>query len=118
MPLSIPQNVYIVVFASVGTDAVKTFNVFMYIGVGVGWQRRRETCQSLRELDNRRYFSFFLLAVTMMVTELDHVVRGGEPRLRTRGMVASRSVKRVRHPRGSHIVNPLLSLEWPHQETK
>ena len=30
-------------------------------------------------------------------------------------MIASRSVKTVRHPRGSHVVIP-MSLEWPHQE--
>ena len=36
----------------------------------------------------------------MMVIELDHV-RGGEPYLRTRGMLASRSVNMVMHPRGS-----------------
>ena len=41
---------------------------------------------------------------TMMVVEVDHVVRGGEPELRPRGMIASRSVNMVRHPRGSYIV--------------
>ena len=39
---------YILKLASVDTDAVKHY---MYIGVGVGWQRRSKTCQSLRELD-------------------------------------------------------------------
>ena len=38
--------------------------------------------------------------------ELDHIVRGGEPQLRTRGMIASRSLNMVRHPRGSYIVIP------------
>ena len=42
-----------------------------------------------------------------MVIELDHIVRGGEPYLRTRGMIASRSVNMVRHPRGSYIVIPI-----------
>ena len=52
----------------------------MYIGVGVGWQRRCKTCLSLRELDNQgTVFFVFFFAVTMMVIELDHVVRGGEP---------------------------------------
>ena len=40
----------------------------------------------------------------MMVIELDHIVRGGEPYLRARGMIASRSVNMVRHPRGSYRV--------------
>ena len=31
----------------------------IFVGVGVGWQRRRITCQSLRELDNQgTFFSF------------------------------------------------------------
>ena len=34
--------------------------------------------QSLRELDNQGTF-FFFFEVTMMVIELDHIVRGGEP---------------------------------------
>ena len=58
-------------WASVGTDAVKHC---MYIGVGVGWQRRCKTCQSLRELDNQ---GTLFLPVTMMAIELDHIVRGG-----------------------------------------
>ena len=48
----------------------------MYIGVGVGWQRRCKTCQLLRELDNQG--TVFFLAVTMMVIELGHIVRGGD----------------------------------------
>ena len=40
----------------------------------------------------------------MTVIELDHIVRGGESQLLTRGMIASRSVNMVRHPRGSFIV--------------
>ena len=43
----------------------------------------------------------------MMVIELDHIVQGGEPQLRTRGMIASHSVNMVRHPRGSYIVIPI-----------
>ena len=39
-----------------------------------------------------------------MVIELYHIVRGGEPQLRKRGTIASRSVNMVRHPRGSYIV--------------
>ena len=45
-----------------------------------------------------------------MTVELDHIVRSGEPQLRARG-IESRSVITVRHPRGSYIVSPLLSLE-------
>ena len=37
---------------------------------------------------------------------VDHV-RDGEPYLRTRGMIASRSVNMARHPRGSYIVIPI-----------
>ena len=43
----------------------------------------------------------------MIVIELDRIVRGGEPLLRTRGMVASHSVNMVRHPQGSYIVIPI-----------
>ena len=49
----------------------------MYIEVGVGWQRRWKTCQSLRELDNKGVFFFF--GDIMMVVELDYIVRGREP---------------------------------------
>ena len=49
----------------------------MYIGVGVGWQRRCRTCQSLRELDNHGGVFFLFLAVTTMVVELDRIMRGG-----------------------------------------
>ena len=81
----------------------------MYIGVGVGWQRSCKICQSLRELDNQGiiFWGGGAGAVTMMVTDLDHIVRGGEPHLRTRGMIASRSVNMVRHPRGRYIVIPI-----------
>ena len=43
----------------------------------------------------------------MMVVELDPIKWGGEPYLRTRGMIASRSVNMVRQPRGSYIVMPI-----------
>ena len=36
-----------------------------------------------------------------LVVELDHIVRGEELGLRTRGMVLSRRVYMVRHPQGS-----------------
>ena len=42
-----------------------------------------------------------------MMIELDPIVRSGEPYLRTRGMIASRNVNMVRHPRGSYIVIPI-----------
>ena len=63
------------------------------------------------------------LAVAMMVIEFGNIVRGGEPSLRTRGMIAPCNVNMVRHPRGSYIVIvivisiSLLSLGWPHQKT-
>ena len=65
--------------ALVGTDAVQHY---MYIRGGVGWQRRCKTCQSLRKLDNQGTILFlflFFFAVTMIVIELYHFVRGGEP---------------------------------------
>ena len=43
----------------------------------------------------------------VVVIELDHIVRGGEPYLRTRGMVASHTVNIVRDPRGRYIVRPI-----------
>ena len=42
-----------------------------------------------------------------MVIELDNLVRGGEPYLRTRGMFVSRIVNMARRPRGSFIVIPI-----------
>ena len=42
-----------------------------------------------------------------MVIELNNIVRGGEPELRTRGMIVLRSVNMVRHPQGSYIVMPI-----------
>ena len=52
-------------------------------------------------------FLFCFWRSTMMDIELDHAVRGGEPYLRTRGMITSRSVNMARHPRGSYIVMPI-----------
>ena len=42
-----------------------------------------------------------------MVIKLDNIVRGEEPYLHTRGMIASRGVNMVRHPRGSCTVLPI-----------
>ena len=77
----------------------------MFIGRRVDWQRRCKISRSLRELDNQG--TVFFSAAAMMVIELDHIVQGGEPQLRTRGMIASHSVNMVRHPRGSYIVIPI-----------
>ena len=47
-----------------------------------------------------------------MVVELDNTLRRGEPLLPARGMISRiNSVHMVRHPQGSYIVSPLLSLE-------
>ena len=46
-----------------------------------------------------------MMVIELLVTAaVDDIMRGGEPLLRTRGMIASRSVNMVRHPRGSYIV--------------
>ena len=84
---------------------------YMYIGAGVGWQRRRKICQSLRELDNQgTVFVFVFLAVTMMVIELRRrsccCAEWRTLKLRTRRMIASRSVNMARHPQGSYLVIP------------
>ena len=76
----------------------------MYSGIGVRWHRRCKTYQSVRELDNQGTVFFFFLAFTMLFIENYHIVRGGEPELRIRGMIASRSVNIVRHPRGNYII--------------
>ena len=47
----------------------------------------------------------------------DLTVLTGGPELRVRGVI-SRSVHTVRHPRGSYIVSPLLSLEMDTLEKK
>ena len=46
--------------------------------VGVGWQRRCKTCHPLRKLGNQVTFfpALAFFAVTVMVVELDHIVRG------------------------------------------
>ena len=88
------------------------------MGVGVGWRRRCKTCQSLRELDNQGTVSFFILAVTGMVIDIDHVVRGGEAELLTRGIIASRSVDTVRHTQGSYIAIPIAVSEVATPENK
>ena len=44
----------------------------------------------------------------MIVIDLYYIVRGGEPQLRARGMIASGSVNTARHPRGSYIVIPIV----------
>ena len=66
--------------ASVGTDAVKHY---MHIGVwALVGNDAVKTHQSLREVDNQGTVCVFFWgggAVTMMVIELDPVVRGGEP---------------------------------------
>ena len=60
-------------------------------------------CQSLRELDNQGTV-FSCLAVTMIFIELDYIVRGGKPYLRTRVLLASCSANTARHSRASCIV--------------
>ena len=63
--------------------------------VGVGWQRRCTSRQSLRELENPgtifRFFSF-LWRRPWLTVELEHFLRGGggEASLRSRGMIVSR----------------------------
>ena len=71
------------------TETIITLTTFVQnITTGFVWAqaktnhppwRRCKTCQSLRELDNQdTVFFFFFLAVTMVVIQLDHIVRGGE----------------------------------------
>ena len=92
--------------ASVGTDALKTN---MYIGVGVGWQRRCKTCHSLRERDNQGTVFFFFTGHHdgYRVTVCRSYCAGWRTLTRTRGIIASRSVNMVRHPRGNYIVMPI-----------
>ena len=87
----------------------------LYIGgVGVGWQQRCKTRQSLRALGNQGAVLFvflipsIILAVTMAGGRLtvDHIVRGGEPY-----QLPSRSVYMVGNPRGGYMVYPLLPLQ-------
>ena len=71
--------------------------VYICIGwVGVGWQRHCKTCRSLHELDNQGTYLFacFFVFLAIAVTGVRgrSFVRGGEPLLRTRGMVGLRNV--------------------------
>ena len=59
-----------------------------FIGVGVGWQRRCQTRQLLRELDNKGYCFGF----EVTVDGGRDIVRGGGPQLRTRVVIVSRSL--------------------------
>ena len=89
--------------------------------VGGGRQRRCKTRLSLRELRQpgyRFFFFFFFWRSPPLTVELDHFFVWGEASLRTRGMMVSRSVYMVRHPRGSYAVSPLLSLEMATPEIK
>ena len=68
--------------------------VVLYIGwIGVSWQRHCKTCRLLRERQPGyipfRFFFFFAVAAT--VGRVTSFVRGGEPQLRTRGMIGSRN---------------------------
>ena len=68
-----------------------SYAYFEYIAwVGVVWQRRCETRQSLRELDDMGTYRFSFLAVATTGGRVRLFVRG-EPLLRTRGMIGSRS---------------------------
>ena len=55
--------------------------------VGVGWQRRCKICHPLRKLGNHvtDFLRACVFAVTMMVVELDHIVRGGRNSLPRKG---------------------------------
>ena len=68
----------------------------IYIGwVDVSWQRHCTKCRSLRELETRVHTVFFfgfLLAVTATGGRVRLFVPGGDPLLRTRGMIGSCSV--------------------------
>ena len=82
-------------FSSLGNDVVKQAN-------------------SLRELGNQVTTVFFFPPVFFFGGNhnggrVDHVVRGGEPSLRARGMIAPRCVKMVKHPRGSYTVLTTVS---------
>ena len=54
----------------------------------------------------------------MMIIGLDHIVRGGQHKLRTRGIIASRSVNMVRHPRGSYTVMHVAVSRVPYHKRK
>ena len=60
--------------------------------IGVRWQRYRNTCRSLRQLDNQGTYRFLSLAVAVTGSRVRSFVRGGERLFRTRGMIGSRSV--------------------------
>ena len=60
----------------------------------------------------------FLFRSPSVAVELHTFVRGGEPPLRTRGIVVSRGVYMVRRPRGRYKVYAMLSLEAARSENK
>ena len=87
-------------------------------GVGIGWRR---LC-TLLELDHQGtvfvFSRFDVLVLTEVVVEVDQVVKSGEILSPSKGSEII-SVHMVRHPRGSYITSPLLSLWiWSHQKTK
>ena len=104
-------------FSSLGNDVVKQAAPPVFaMGVGFSSLGRDVVKQanSLRELGNQ--VSVFVFSPPLFFFggnhnggRVDHVVRGGEPSLRARGMIAPRCVKMVKHPRGSYTVLTTVS---------
>ena len=79
----------------------------------MGWRRLATTPYthlSLRELDNQ-VTPLFVLAVTTAGDRLISYLCGDNLNSALGGWVVARGVFMVRRPRGSYVVNPLLSLE-------
>ena len=96
-------------FSSLGNDVVKQAPPSVF-AIGIGFSSLGndvvKQANSLRELGNQVTVFF---CGNHNGGRVDHVVRGREPSLRARGMIAPRCVKMVKHPRGSYTVLTTVS---------
>ena len=67
-------HIYIYYLASVGTEAEKT-----YMCIGMPLVANGAVKHANHIVSYTTSVPFFFLAVTMMVIEINHIVRGGEP---------------------------------------
>ena len=75
------MHIYVYIHTYLCPSPHQYYSTIYYIGwVGIGWQRRCKTRQSLRELDHQGTVFFFGGgAITMADGRVRSFVRGGEP---------------------------------------
>ena len=91
--------------------------VLKFLGFGVGWQRRCRTYMPINACARQPECHGLGIVRLLFGSHHDgyrvrYVLRGGQPYLRTRGIIASCNVNIVEHPRGSCIVIPTHCCLW------